>query len=168
MARGGIRGFIRAVPRSTTHRFLIATALAAVCFGFCRSAAAATTHHSPYTYSQCFGSTLRLLKVDLNVPVVDPNAEWGYLLFEYTTLESGTRKNRGAFEFVRRDGQVRVTLKLPQLPSYHERVMLKQLQRKLADEHGPPPPRQPKTKSPSETDRDKQTEKDNASPPAKR
>ena len=168
MALAGIRGFIRAVPRSSINRFLIASAMAVLCFGFSKSAVAATTHHSPYTYNQCFGSTLRLLKVDLNVRVVDPNPEWGYLLFEYTTPESGTRKNRGAFEFVRRDGQVRVTLKLPQLPSYHERVMLKQLKRKLSDEHGPPPARQPETKDPSEADRDKSTQKDAPSPPAKR
>ena len=156
------------MPRSTPHRFVIATALAALFFGFSMPGAAATTHQSPYTYHQCFGSALRLLKVDLNLQGVDPNAEWGYLLFEYTTPESGARKNRGAFEFVRRDSQVRVTLKLPQLPSYHERVMLKRLRRKLSDEHGAPPARQPKTKSPGEAERDKPTEKGSPSPPAKR
>jgi len=102
-------------------------------------ATAKTDHLSPYTYQQTFGSTLRLLKVDLAMKVTDKDADWGYLLFEYRSLENGKRKSRGSFEFVKSNRGVRVSLQLPAVPSYHERVIIDKLVRKLAAEHGTPP-----------------------------
>jgi hypothetical protein len=119
--------------------FAVAVVGLSLGLGLSATAAAEATHNSAYSYSQTFGSTLRLLKVDLNLRVTEVNPDWGYLLFEYTTRESGQRKNRGSFEFVKHSEQLRVTLKLPQLPSYHELVLLTKLERKLAREHGTPP-----------------------------
>jgi hypothetical protein len=108
-----------------------------------RAAEAKTTHQSPYTYEQTFGSALRLVKVDLGFAITEQDAEWGFLLFEYTSRESGNRKTRGSLEFVRgRDG-VQVWVQLPSMPSYHERVIVDKLARKLAEEHGAPPVRAP-------------------------
>jgi hypothetical protein len=120
-------------------------------------ALAKAVHESPYTYEQTFGSTLRLLKVDLEMEVTEVNADWGYVLFLYTDSESGKRKNRASFSFVREDGKVTVTLQVPAMPSYHEQHILEKLRRKLEDEHGEPPVPQ---KKPSRKDGKKGGEKD--------
>lgn len=115
---------------------------------------AKTTHASPYSYEQTYGSVLRLVKVDLGLTVTDQDAQWGYLMFEYTSPESGNRKTRGSFELVRVRDAVQVALQLPALPSYHERVIMDKLTRKLVDEHGAPPSR-PGTKDDDKAKRNK-------------
>ena len=104
-------------------------------------AGAKAQHDSPYTYEQTFGSTIRLLKVDLDFEIKESNAEWGYLQFIYTSPESGKRKNRGSFTFVKKGDAVGVQLQIPKMPSYHERIIIDKLRRKLSDEHGQPPRR---------------------------
>jgi hypothetical protein len=106
-------------------------------------------HESPYSYQQTFGSTVRLLKVDLGFVVTETDAEWGYVMFEYTSPESGDRKNLGSFTFVQVDDRVQVSLQIPSMPSYHEQVVIQKLRRKLEDEHGEPP-RPPKKEPPKE------------------
>lgn len=122
-------------------------------------ASARAMHDSPYTFDQTFGSTLRLLKVDMELEVTETNAEWGYVLFVYTNSESGSRKNRGSFTFVRDEHGVHVALQIPEMPSYHEQMIIDQLRRKLETEHGeppPPPPKKPKEKKkPKADDEDK-------------
>jgi hypothetical protein len=117
-------------------------------------AAAKASYDSPYSYDQTFGSALRLLKVDLDLEVTETNSDWGYLLFVYTTPESGKAKQRGSFSFVRVGEQVQVTLQLPELPSYHEQHVLAKLRQKLEEEHGTPP--RPKKKAPPKRDDDKE------------
>jgi hypothetical protein len=139
--------------------WIVAVGLALALTGLCRPAAAKTTHASPYTYEQTYGSALRLVKVDLGLTVVDQDAQWGYFMFEYTSPESGNRKTRGSFEFVRvRDG-VQIALQLPALPSYHERVIIDKLTRKLSEEHGAPPPR-PSAKDEEKAKRERAKERD--------
>jgi len=118
-------------------------------------AAAKANHDSPYTYEQTFGSTLRLLKVDLEYEVTEVNAEWGFLVFQYVSPESGERKNRASFTFVKDDEKhlVHVSLQIPSMPSYHEQLVIKKLRRKLENEHGDPPP-PPEPKEPDEGDDD--------------
>ena len=98
-------------------------------------------HASPYTYEQTYGSALRLLKVDLGLTITEQDPAWGYLLFEYSSRESGGKKSRGSFEFVRSRDGVQVWLQLAAMPSYHERVIIDKLAHKLLEEHGTPPPR---------------------------
>jgi hypothetical protein len=104
-------------------------------------AAAKAKHDSPYTYEQTFGSTLRLIKVDLEFEVKEINSDWGFLIFEYTSTESGKRKNRASFTFVKDDDnrRVHVSLQIPNMPSYHEQLVMTKLARKLENEHGEPP-----------------------------
>ena len=104
------------------------------------SASAKATHESPYTFEQTFGTTLRLLKVDLELEVTESNSDWGYLLFVYVNNESGDRKNRASFTFVRDGDMVQVALQIPEMPSYHEQMVMERLERKLVEEHGDPPP----------------------------
>ncbi len=118
---------------------LVAAALVLLSLTHASPGAAKSIHESPYSYGQTFGTALRLVKVDLDLDVTEINGEWGYFLFVYTSRESGKRKNRGSFSFVKRGEEVHVILQIPQMPSYHERVIMQKLTRKLAAEHGAPP-----------------------------
>jgi hypothetical protein len=104
-------------------------------------AAAKGKHDSPYSYEQTFGTALRLVKVDLDFTVDEANSEWGYLVFKYVSPESGKRKNRASFTFVRDEEHhlVHVKLQIPSMPGYHEQVVLNKLRQKLEAEHGDPP-----------------------------
>ena len=142
----------------------LAAALCAAVLLRAAPAAGKATFDSAYSYDQTFGTALRLLKVDLDLEVTETNADWGYLLFVYTNRESGQRKNRGSFSFVRVGDTVQVTLQLPELPTYHEQLIVKQLQKKLEEEHGMPPPapkkkptakKEPKEKERAKSDDDK-------------
>lgn len=110
------------------------------------SASAKVGQESPYTYEQIFGTALRLLRVDLDFKVTEKDADWGYLLFEYQSSETGKRRPRGAFQFVRAEDKVHVWLELPSLPAQQESAMLRRLTRKLEEEHGAPPRRDPARK----------------------
>lgn len=124
------------------------------------SAIAKSSHDTKYTYQQTFGTALRLLKVDLGHEVTELNAEWGYILFVYTDSESGKRKNRGAITFVKGEGQVTVSVEIPQMPSYHEELLLQKLKNKLQKEHGEPPRPQKKKKKKKKKDDDDDDAKD--------
>lgn len=112
-------------------------------------AVAATAYESSYTFDQTFGSAVRLLRVDLGLKITEKDPEHGYLLFEYTSPESGKRVHNGSLEVVRtgRD-TVRVAVQLNSLPSYHERMIVDALAKKLYVEYGDPP-RKPDPPPPS-------------------
>jgi hypothetical protein len=139
---------------SGSRLLLSCVVLTLALLGGVATADAKAKHDSPYSYKQTFGSALRLLKVDLDAEVKEVNPKWGYLTFVYTTRESGKRKNRGSFSFVRlaSDHVVQVSLQLPELPSYHEQLIMRKLRRKLVDENGEPPKHE---KKPVDEDEDK-------------
>ncbi len=122
-------------------RSLLAALVMLVALALSNGAGAKASHSSPYTYRQTFGSTVRLLKVDMGFEVTEKDPDWGYVLFDYTSPESGNRTNKGSFSFVEQDGQVHVTLQIPSMPGYHEQVILDKLKQKLKQEHGEPPRR---------------------------
>lgn len=127
--------------------------------GWASPASANARHASPYSYEQTFGTAVRLLKIDLEMEVTEVDAEWGILTFVYVSSESGKRRNRGSFTFVKDDKEVRVSLQIPQMPSYHEQIIIDKLKRKLESEHGEPPPRKkPKKDKPKDDDEDKDDE----------
>ena len=148
-------------PRS----LCLAAAMCAAVLLRAAPAAGKATFDSAYNYDQTFGTALRLLKVDLELEVTETNADWGYLLFVYTNRETGQRKNRGSFSFVRVGDSVQVTLQLPELPSYHEQHIVKQLQKKLEVEHGMPPPAPKKKPAAKREAKDKEKDKDKAERP---
>lgn len=119
------------------------------------TAAAKATEVSPYSYKQTFGTALRLLKVDLELEVTDLDAEWGYVLFHYVSSESGKRKNRGSLQFVQLEQAVQVAVQLPQMPSYHEQLIVDKLKRKLVEDYGTPPKRRPPSPPPEGDDKRK-------------
>jgi hypothetical protein len=104
-------------------------------------ASASVSYESPYTFEQTFGSALRLIRVDLGLKITEKDVENGYLLFEYTSPESGKRVSQGSIEVVDGKHRVYVAVQLPAMPQYHEQVLVDALAKKLAAEHGEPPKR---------------------------
>jgi hypothetical protein len=104
-------------------------------------AAASAAYESPYTVEQTYGTALRLVRVDLGCIITEKDPANGYLLFEYTSPESGNRVHRGSLEIVRGHAGTHVSVQLSTLPRYHEQMILDALTRKLTAEYGSPPPK---------------------------
>lgn len=102
-------------------------------------ARASVAYESPYTFEQTFGSALRLVRIELGCIITEKDVENGYLLFDYTSPESGSRVHHGSVEVVRGKPGSHVAVQLPTLPQYHEQMIVDALVKKLAAEHGAPP-----------------------------
>jgi hypothetical protein len=121
------------------------------------SASARVQEDLPWTFTQVFHSSIRLVRVDLGCTITERDADAGFLLFDY---ESSGRIHHGSIEFAvtnSRDGRetIRVVVQLPTLPTYVERMIVTRLERKLRDEVGPPPRaerRPPPEEAPPEED----------------
>jgi hypothetical protein len=113
------------------------------------AASAKSSYESPYGYDRTWNAALRLVRVDNGWKITEKDAANGYLLFEYASPES-SKTSAGSLELVRsRDADsfaVSVLVQLPQMPHYHEQVILDALAAKMrreygdAPEHLPPPP----------------------------
>jgi hypothetical protein len=109
-----------------------------------------SSYDSPYGYERTWNATLRLVRVDLGLKIVEKDDANGYVLFEYRSSEGDRKTTNGSFELVRgssanaRPDDVRVVAQLSQMPRYHEQVLLDSLARKMQSEYGEPPePRPP-------------------------
>lgn len=100
---------------------------------------ASASYSSPYTFEQTYSTALRMLRVDLGFKVTEKDAENGYILFEYTSPESGKRACAGAIELVKTKQRVQVTVQIPAMPQYHEQMLADMLSKKLSTDHGEPP-----------------------------
>jgi hypothetical protein len=116
-----------------------------------REAEASVAYESRYTFEQTFGSALRLLRVDLGCKITEKDVDNGYLLFDYTSGESGKQVHHGSVEVVRTRQGAHVAVQLSSLPRYHEQMIVDALARKLVAEHGEPPARE-KTPPPPDGD----------------
>ncbi|AKT38028.1 hypothetical protein [Chondromyces crocatus] len=122
---------------------VLALALGVTAVGLVTAEAnAGAAYDSPYTYEQTFGTALRLVRVDLGMKVTEKDVEHGYILFEYTSPESGKRVSQGSIEIVGAKRGVHVAVQLPSMPQYHEQMILDGLVKKLSTEHGEPPRRE--------------------------
>ena len=106
---------------------------------------ARSAYESPYGYDRTWNAALRLVRVDNGWKVTEKDDASGYLLFEYRSPESG-KATPGSLELVRGSGQgststVSVLVQLPQMPHYHEQVVLDALASKMRREYGDPPAR---------------------------
>ena len=101
-------------------------------------AGASVAYEAPYSFEQTYGTALRLIRVDLGCIITEKDPANGYLLFEYTSPESGSRVHRGALEIVRGKDTTHVAVQLPTLPQYHEQMVIDALGKKLTAEHGYP------------------------------
>lgn len=125
------------------HVVLIGFTLSMFALAFTRpmDASASVAKVSPYTFGQTYGSSLRLLRVDLEYKILERDKDNGYILFEYTSPESGKKTSNGSIELVETKDGVNIAVQIPQMPQYHEQAILDQLTRKLVAEHGDPPAR---------------------------
>ena len=102
-----------------------------------------------YPFEQVWSAALRLVRVDLRMPVTDRDAEVGYMLFDY--LDHGKRFP-GSLELVRGDRDkgpaTKIVVQVVGMPAYVEQMLLERLQQKLRAEFGEPfePPRAPAQK----------------------
>ena len=103
------------------------------------SAAARRQGDLRYSFEQVWNASLRLVRVDMRMPVTDRDQEAGYLLFEY--LEHGKRYP-GSVELVRGERAQRpvtkIVIQVQGMPSYVEQMLLDKLTQKLRDEFGEP------------------------------
>ena len=102
---------------------------------------ARSAYESPYGYDRTWNAALRFVRVDNGWKVTEKDDQSGYLLFEYKSPEN-TRTSPGSLELVRgsgRDTPVSVLAQLPQMPRYHEQVLLDALASKMRREYGDPP-----------------------------
>ena len=116
----------------------------AAAFG-ARWADARSQFDSPYGYDRTWNAALRLVRVDNGWKVTEKDDASGYLLFEYKSPENA-KATPGSLELVRgraRDSSVSVLVQLPQMPHYHEQVILDALSAKMRREYGAPPARRP-------------------------
>jgi hypothetical protein len=118
---------------------LIAAAVSALLLAG-KTASATATYESPYGYSRTWNAAVRLVRVDNGWKVTEKDDAAGYLLFEYRSPEN-SRPSPGSIEVVRgpdADAPVGVLTALPQMPHYHEQVLLDALASKMRREYGEP------------------------------
>ncbi len=120
--------------------------LVAVAVAFSATGAnARATYESPYGYGRTWNAAIRFVRVDNGWKIAEKDEASGYLLFDYHSPES-PKGTPGSFELVRgrdADGSVSVLVQLPQMPHYHEQVLLDDLAAKMRREYGDPPERRP-------------------------
>lgn len=123
--------------------------VALACFGASALSApdarAKSGYDSAYGFDKTWNAGLRLVRVDLGLKVTEKDDANGYLLFDYRSSESGKKTVPGSMEFIKSkdDGRVRVVVQIPQMPGYHEQVLVDGLARKLRTEYGDPPRKPP-------------------------
>jgi hypothetical protein len=106
-----------------------------------------------YRYDQIWNAALRLVKVDLRMPISDKDQDGGYVLFEYV---AHGKKYPGSIELVAQPRGARpatmVIVQVSGQPSYVEQMILDRLGKKLENEVGAPPepPKAPKPAAPEE------------------
>src|ERR1700757_3590039 len=98
-------------------------------------ASARATYESPYGYDRTWNAALRLVRVDNGWKVNEKNEPRRDLLFEEPW--AGSHKARpGSIELVRgQEDAVSVLVQLPQMPHYHEQVLLDALASKMRREY---------------------------------
>jgi hypothetical protein len=120
---------------------LVGVGVAAVIGLTAIGANAKSTYESPYGYDRTWNAALRLVRVDNGWKITEKDDGSGYILFEYKSPESN-KASAGSLELVRprdTDSLVSVLAQLPQMPHYHEQVLLDALASKMRREYGDPP-----------------------------
>lgn len=124
-------------------RALIVAALALALVLSAGGVGARVEADSEYTKAQTYSGALRYLRVDLGFEVVEKDSDAAYLVFRYEAPGQQKNESLGTVEIVDSGEHVRVFVRIPRMPEYHERVLRDGLLRKLKDEYGPPLPRKP-------------------------
>jgi hypothetical protein len=105
-------------------------------------AEARSSFDSAYGFDRTYNAALRLVRIDLGLKVTEKDDQSGYLVFDYKSVDTGNKVSSGSMEFIRPhepEGPVRVVVQLPQMPRYHEQVLVDALVRKMHQDYGEPP-----------------------------
>jgi hypothetical protein len=139
--------------RRLIHVLLLGFAASVLALALLRSpdASASAVYSSGYTFDQTFATSVRLLHVDMGFKILEKDKDLGYILFEYTSPESGKRKMNGSIEIAETKTGTNVSVQVPEMPQYHEQMIIDDLVKKLQKDYGPPPSH--------ETDKDKEKDK---------
>lgn len=131
--------------RSGSIAVFLALVLAAPFAFRSEEARAKSNYESTYGFDRTWNAGLRLVRVDLGLKISEKDEGAGYLLFDYMSPESGKKPVPGSMEFIRSKdtGSVRVVVQIPQMPGYHEQVLVDSLARKLRNEYGDAPRKTP-------------------------
>lgn len=115
-------------------------AAVAVALSLSAWARASVETETAYTKTQTYNAALRYLRVDLGYEVVEKDPDAAYLLFRFAAQGKKAQSN-GAIEIVdqRSGDRVRVYIRLPELPHFHEQMLSDGLFEKLRNEYGDPP-----------------------------
>ena len=115
-----------------------------------------------HTKARTYSAALRYLRIDLGYEVTEQDPESAYLLFRFKHGRS-KRSLLGSIEIIDTEKEVRVFVKIPELPEYEERRVSDGLMAKLQREYGAPPRREaPKPKQPA---KDSDSDSDSADRP---
>ncbi len=142
---------------------LIGFAAFMLMFAFLRSptADASAVYASPYTFDQTYATAVRLIRVDMGFKILEKDKDLGYVMFEYTSSESGNKVSNGSVELVETRNGTSVSVQLPSMPHYHEQMIIDSLTKKLSEEYGAPAnDKSKKDKSKDKGDKDKGGDKD--------
>src|SRR6187399_1869125 len=130
----------------TRSRVLLVVALLTCGVLLASAAGARVEGNSEYSKAQTYSGALRYLRVDLGYEVVEKDPDSAYLVFRYAAPGQPKSESFGTVEVVEADAHVRVFVRIPSMPEYHERVLRDGLIRKLREEYGVPTPRKPEDK----------------------
>jgi hypothetical protein len=130
----------------------VATALAIGVFSQAPQAEARKQTEYRYPFERVWNTALRMVRVDMRLPVTDRDSDAGYLLFDY--MDHG-RRFAGSIELVKRERDempvITAIIQVQGMPSYVEQMMLDKLARKLKDEVGDPlEPKKPAPEKPKD------------------
>jgi hypothetical protein len=140
---------ISALRRVPTRRWLGAAGAALALVTAAGAAAARSEADVGYTREQAFSAALRYLRVDLAYEVTEKDPDAAYVLFNFEAPELQNKVAHGSIEVIQRQRMVRVSVNLPELPSYREEVLKRGLLEKLRTEYGEPSaPEPPPEKAP--------------------
>lgn len=95
-----------------------------------------------YTKAQSYRSALRYLRVEQGYEILEKDMESGYLLFKYPRTRASSPDApvvHGSVEVIEREQETALVVQLPDLPSYHERLLIEGLLDKLKADYGAPP-----------------------------
>jgi hypothetical protein len=150
---------MRWTPRRTVLGLIGGAAIVGIVAATASGASAKSTYDSPYGYERTWNAALRLVRVDNGWKITEKDETNGYLLFEYLPPQS-VKTTPGSFELVHGhdgEGSVSVLVQLPQMPHYHEQVILDALASKMRHEYGDPPEHRP-TQPPEPVDAGEKTD----------
>jgi hypothetical protein len=109
---------------------------------------AKATWDSPWSLEQTYNAATRLVRVDLGLAITERDPHAAYLMFDYRSVEGGSRATPGSIELTATPTGVKVLVQLHGMPRYHEQLMVDRLGRKMREEYGEPPRRTPPSPSP--------------------